>query len=113
MAGRGYGNEVMSSTDGGKTWNNPQTVPQNKKNEYLYDFRQYGDKLLIYTESDVYSISKAGLMQTASVRKNIGLITEGVHYGIDGRLVATEAPGFHIIRMPDGRIRKVYVPSKR
>ena len=110
MAGRGYGNEVMSSTDGGKTWNNPQTVPQNKKNEYLYDFRQYGDKLLIYTESDVYSISKAGLQaQTVSVKKNTGLMTEEYHYGIDGCEIAPDVPGFHIIRSADGRVSKVLV----
>ncbi|MBO6078868.1 MAG: hypothetical protein J6P66_08990 [Bacteroidaceae bacterium] len=63
MAGGSYEFELMCSTDGGKTWNIPRTVPKIKKDEGLYDFRQYGDKLLIYTESDVYVISKSGLLE--------------------------------------------------
>ena len=35
-----------------------------------------------------------------------------VHYGIDGRPVAPDAPGLHIIRMPDGRMRKALILSK-
>ena len=32
-----------------------------------------------------------------------------VHYGIDGRPVAPDAPGLHIIRMPDGRMKKALI----
>jgi len=35
-----------------------------------------------------------------------------LHYGIDGRIVAPDAPGFHIVRMPDGRMRKALILSK-
>ena len=35
-----------------------------------------------------------------------------VHYGIDGRPVDVDAPGFHIVRMPDGRMRKALILSK-
>lgn len=63
MVGKGYGIEVMCSTDGGKTWDIPHTLPQKISNEKLYDFKQYDDKLLIYTESDVYSVSKSGLVE--------------------------------------------------
>ena len=35
-----------------------------------------------------------------------------LHYGIDGRIVAPDAPGLHIIRMPDGRMRKALILSK-
>lgn len=35
-----------------------------------------------------------------------------LHYGIDGRLVDADAPGLHIIRMPDGRMRKTLILSK-
>ena len=66
MAGCGYGNEVMCSTDGGKTWNIPHTLPQKMRNEGVYDFKQYDDKLLIYAESDVYAISKSGLVEENS-----------------------------------------------
>ena len=33
-------------------------------------------------------------------------VYESVHYGTDGRPVAPDAPGLHIIRMPDGRMKK-------
>ena len=35
-----------------------------------------------------------------------------VHYGIDGRAVDADAPGLHIIRLPDGRMRKALILSK-
>ena len=35
-----------------------------------------------------------------------------VHYGIDGRLIDADAPGFHLIRMPDGRMKKALILSK-
>jgi hypothetical protein len=35
-----------------------------------------------------------------------------IHYGIDGRPVAPDAPGLHIIRLPDGRMRKALILSK-
>lgn len=35
-----------------------------------------------------------------------------LHYGIDGRIVAPDAPGLHIVRLPDGRMRKTLILSK-
>ena len=32
-----------------------------------------------------------------------------LHYGIDGRLVDADAPGLHIIRLPDGRMKKALI----
>ena len=32
-----------------------------------------------------------------------------IHYGIDGRPVAPDAPGLHIIRLPDGRMKKALI----
>jgi len=71
MAG-GYHNEymkLMCSTDGGKTWNRPYLEPiKTSPTEYVFDMKQYGDKLLIYSQSDVYMISKADLIaQTTPV----------------------------------------------
>ena len=37
---------------------------------------------------------------------------ENRHYSPDGRMITAGTPGFHIIRLPDGRIRKAYVPIK-
>ena len=39
-------------------------------------------------------------------------VYESVHYGTDGRLISPDAPGFHIVRMPDGRMRKALILSK-
>ena len=62
--------KLMCSTDGGKTWNKPYPEPiKTSPTEYVFDMKQYGDKLLIYSQSDVYEISKAGLFEyTTSVR---------------------------------------------
>lgn len=54
---------IMCSTDGGESWSIPQTEPTNKSTrKFVNDLLQYGDKLLIYTETDVYEISKAELL---------------------------------------------------
>ena len=71
MAG-GYHNEymkLMCSTDGGETWNRPYMEPiKTTPTEYVFDMKQYGDKLLIYSQSDVYMVSKAELIaQTTPV----------------------------------------------
>lgn len=68
MAGRTSDKiEIMCSTDGGKTWSVPQTEPMKKSStENVYDLKQYGSKLLFYTESDIYEISKAELLAQAT-----------------------------------------------
>ena len=96
MAGGSYEFELMCSTDGGKTWNIPRTVPKIKKDEGLYDFRQYGDKLLIYTESDVYVISKSGLLEDT-------LLSCGFEQGESNYVISNKA-----VR-PDGSTDEVKV----
>ena len=73
MAGRTQDRiKVMCSTDGGETWSIPQTELMKKSStEEVYDFEQYGGKLLFYTESDVYEISKAELLAQASSVRSI------------------------------------------
>ena len=56
--------KLMCSTDGGKTWNRPYMEPiKTTPTEYVFDMKQYGDKLLIYSQSDVYEILKAELIE--------------------------------------------------
>lgn len=79
MAGgtRGEYMKVMCSTDGGKTWNKPCQEPiKTSPREYMFDMKQYGDKLLIYSQSDVYEISKAELLKQTTPVRNINA-TEG------------------------------------
>lgn len=55
--------KVMCSTDGGMTWNTPIAEPMNNVTDIeVNDLQQYGDKLIVYTESDVYVISKPQLI---------------------------------------------------
>ena len=99
MVGNTTGNlgaiKVMYSTDGGISWSIPQTEPRKKASiERINDLLQYGDKLLIYTESDVYALSKADLIeQTTSINemKNEGVKSEKYNdaiYDLSGRKIA-------------------------
>lgn len=92
---------VMCSTDGGKSWNIPQTEPKKKPiSEGVYDFKQYGNKLLVYTGSDVYEISKADfLSKVTSVRSITTATTEESSeiYDLQGRrLSAMPQKGVYI-----------------
>lgn len=41
-----------------------------------------------------------------------GQTAEPIHYGTDGRVIAADAPGLHIVRMADGTVRKFLVPNR-
>lgn len=73
MAGQNIDKKVvvMCSTDGGETWGFPQSIAGKESSvENVNDLKQHGSKLLLYTDSDVYEISKAYLIsQPASVQK--------------------------------------------
>ena len=72
MAGVADKLKVMCSTDGGNSWSIPITEPIKKPEiEYVNDLKQYDNKLLIYTETDVYEISKAELLAQATSVRNI------------------------------------------
>ena len=98
--------KVMCSTDGGKTWNKPCQEPAKiTPYEYVFDMKQYGDKLLIYSQSDVYEISKAELLeqQTTPVRNisatqnDEGKMINDKYYDLQGRkLPGKPALGIYI-----------------
>ena len=68
--------EVMCSSDGGKSWNVPQIEPMKKSStENVFDLKQHNGKLLFYTESDVYEISKADLLTQTSSARSITTVT--------------------------------------
>lgn len=87
--------KLMCSTDGGTTWNRPyleqiKTTPT----EIVFDMKQYGDKLLVYSQSDVYEISKAELLaqgQGATSVQCVALTTtgSGTLYDLCGRKMVT------------------------
>ena len=97
MAG-GYHNEymkLMCSTDGGTSWNRPYLEPiKTTPTEIVFDMKQYGDKLLVYSQSDVYEISKAELFAqgATSVQSIVQPTTEdGALYDLSGRKISAEA----------------------
>ena len=119
MAGRGNDIKVMCSKDEGETWSIPLTLPKRKTSEteieYLNDFRQYGDKLLIYTESDVYVVLKDQLLAESTfpvntvtgIEQQIAVRETGIsYYDLTGRKM--ERPnGFTIVvtNYSDGSVK--------
>jgi hypothetical protein len=77
MAGDAEPVRLMCSTDGGKSWGIPRNCPSQGR---INDFLQYRDKLLLFTESDVYEISKEEL-RTDACRQ---LAVEGKKWQVDG-----------------------------
>ena len=80
---------LMCSTDGGSTWNTPYLELTNTSNiEYVFDMKQYCDKLLIYSQSDVYMVSKADLIeQTTSIKEVKSEKYNDAIYDLSGRKV--------------------------
>ena len=89
MAGgsRGAYMKLMCSTDGGKTWNRPFQEPiKITPREFVFDMKQYRDKLLIYSQSDVYEISKSELIeQTTSIQNITNTKENATIYDLGGR----------------------------
>ena len=82
----------MCSTDGGVTWNRPYLEPIKMANrEHVFDMKQYRDKLLIYSQSDVYMVSKADLIdQATSISEELRVKSEesaNAVYDLQGRWV--------------------------
>ena len=102
--------EVMCSADGGKTWCVPQTESMKKSSlERINDMKQSGGKLFIYTESDVYELSKELLLsQTASAQSIAAksIQTSSEYFDLLGRKIDTPS-GLTIVvtRYSDGTIR--------
>ena len=64
--------------------------------EFIFDMKQYRDKLLIYSQSDVYMVSKADLIeQTTSVSEKgltpVAPREGGAIYDLSGRKVNSQS----------------------
>ena len=83
---------LMCSTDGGKTWNRPHLEPiKMAQYELVFDMKQYRDKLLIYSQSDVYEISKNELIeQTTSIQKITSAKENATIYDLQGRKMVND-----------------------
>lgn len=91
--------KLMCSTDGGHSWNPSQVMTFEKEFERVNDLQQYGDRLLIYSESGVYEVSIDELiMQSTSSLQSIKADepSDGFIYDLQGRRVSQTSNGIYI-----------------
>ena len=91
--------KLMCSTDGGRSWHPSQVMTFEKDLERVNDLQQYGDRLLIYSESDVYEVSKAELVaqSTTAIRSVTSDTATSPAYDLQGRKVVNPKHGIYII----------------
>ena len=91
--------KLMCSTDGGRSWHPSQVMTSDREFDRVNDLQQYGDRLLVYSESDVYSVSKAELiaMSTTGIRSVVSDTKESPAYDLQGRKVVNPKHGIYII----------------
>ncbi|MBO7577805.1 MAG: hypothetical protein J6T43_02285 [Prevotella sp.] len=91
---------VIYSMDGGNSWSSQIELINKTTTELVYDLKQYENKLLVFTESDVYEISKSELLaQTTTIRSISTTTTEkpSKTYDLCGRRVqGTPKKGVYI-----------------
>ena len=91
--------KLMCSTDGGRSWHPSHIMTFEKDFERVNDLQQYGDHLLIYSESDVYEISKDDLVRqsTTSIQSiRADKSQDGIIYDLQGRRVNQMSKGIFI-----------------
>lgn len=90
--------KLMCSTDGGRSWHPSQVMTSDREFDRVNDLQQYGDRLFVYTESDVYEVSKAELIakSTTAIRSVLSGATDSPTYDLQGRKVAEPQHGVYI-----------------
>ena len=90
--------KLMCSTDGGQTWHPSQVMTSDREFDRVNDLQQYGDRLFIYSESDVYEVSKAELVaqSTTAIRTITSDTKESPTYDLQGRKVVEPQHGIYI-----------------
>ena len=90
--------KLMCSTDGGYSWHLPQLMPMKKDRENVNDMLQYRDRLIIYTESGIYEVSKAELVaQSTSAIRSVTVDDENAPvYDLQGRRIKEPRHGLFI-----------------
>ena len=91
--------KLMCSTDGGRSWHPSQVMTSDREFDRVNDLQQYGDCLLVYSESDVYEVSKAELIaqSTTAIRTITSDTKESPTYDLQGRKVVEPKHGIYII----------------
>ena len=91
---------LMCSTNGGRSWYESQVTESKMEDEKLYDLLQYRDRLIVYTESGVYTVSKAELIaQSVSAIRSVtsDIVNAQLFFDLQGRrLSGKPAKGVYI-----------------
>ncbi|KWW27738.1 MAG: hypothetical protein AUK64_2039 [bacterium P201] len=79
--------KIMCSTDAGRSWHPSQIMPSEKEYEMVNDLQQYHDTLIVYTESNVYFVSKEELVakSVTSIRSPHKEDIKDTVYDLQGR----------------------------
>ncbi|MCK8623745.1 WD40/YVTN/BNR-like repeat-containing protein [Prevotella sp. E13-27] len=95
--------KLMCSTDGGHSWHPSQVMTSKREHDRINDLQQYGNRLVIYSESGVYEVSKAELVakSTTDIRSVASDQKESPIYDLQGRKVVEPHHGIYI---KNGRI---------
>jgi len=95
--------KLMCSTDGGHSWHPSQVMTSEREFDRINDLQQYGNRLIIYSESGVYEVSKAELVakSTTGIRSVASDQKESPIYDLQGRKVVEPQHGIYI---KNGRI---------
>ena len=90
--------KLMCSTDGGHSWHPSQVMTSEREFDRINDLHQYGDRLIIYSESDVYEVFKAELVaqSTTGIRSAASDQKESPTYDLQGRKVVEPRHGIYI-----------------
>lgn len=90
--------KLMCSTDGGRSWFQPQQTATNKRPIGLRDLQQYHDCLFLYVETDVYEVSKTELVEqsTSVISFDTSDNENSPIYDLQGRRVAEPQRGIFI-----------------
>ncbi|MBQ9649938.1 MAG: hypothetical protein IJV25_05900 [Prevotella sp.] len=90
--------KLMCSTDGGRSWHPSQVMTSDREFDRVNDLRQYGDRLLIYAESDVYEVPKAELVaqSTTAIHNVVSDTSNSPTYDLQGRKVVEPQHGIYI-----------------
>ena len=90
--------KLMCSTDGGRSWLPSQVMTSDREFDRVNDLQQYGDRLLIYAESDVYEVSKDELVakSTTAIRNVVSDPSTSPTYDLQGRKVVEPQRGIYI-----------------
>lgn len=91
--------KLMCSTDGGRSWHPSQVMTSDREFDSVNDLQQYHDRLLIYSESDVYEVSKAELIaqSTTAIRSVESDTATSPIYDLQGRKIVNPKHGIYII----------------